>query len=270
MSTKPRSRAMVMFCCIDRPTNASFRPFAIAAWATCCTRCRCDAKLVTMNRLSGYSRNSDRIATPTVDSDGVKPGRSAFVESDIRSRMPPSRLAMSPSIARFGAATVDRREIELEVAAVHDGADRREERDREAVRHRVRHRDELAVDRADPPALPVFDRDQLGAVEHAGFFDAVAGERERQRRAVDRNRDVTQQERDPARVVFVGVREQDRFDAIGVLAEIGEVGQDQVDAGHVGVGEHDPAVDEQDAIVDLDAAAIAADLAQPAEEHDAD
>ena len=101
MSMKPRSRAIVMFCCIDRPTNAILRPLAIAACATCCTRCRCDAKLVTMNRLSGYSRNSDRIAAPTVDSDGVNPGRSAFVESDMRSRTPPSRLAMSPSIARF-------------------------------------------------------------------------------------------------------------------------------------------------------------------------
>ena len=97
----PRSRAIVMFCCIDRPTNAILRPFAIAACATCCTRWRCDAKLVTMNRLSGYSRNSDRIAAPTVDSDGVKPGRSAFVESDMSSRTPPSRLAISPSIARF-------------------------------------------------------------------------------------------------------------------------------------------------------------------------
>ncbi len=35
---------------------------------------------------------------------------------------------------QVGAAPVDRREVELEVAAVHDRADRREERDREAVR----------------------------------------------------------------------------------------------------------------------------------------
>ena len=74
----------------------------------------------------------------------------------------------------------------------------------------------------------------------------------------------------PPGVVFVGVREEDRLDPIRVLAQVGEVGQDQIDAGHVGVGEHDPAVDEQDAIVDLDATAVAADLAQPAEEHNAD
>ena len=74
----------------------------------------------------------------------------------------------------------------------------------------------------------------------------------------------------PARVVFVRVREEDRLDPIRVLAQVREVGKDEVDAGHVGVGEHDPAVDDQDPAVDLDAAAVAADLAEPAEEHDAD
>ena len=169
---------------------------------------------------------------------------------------------------QIGATPVDRREVELEVAAVHDGADRREERDREAVRNRVRDRDELAVDRTDPAALTVGNRNQLGAIEHARFFDAIAGERERQLRAIDRNGDVTEQERDPARVVFVGVREQDRVDPVGVLPKVREVGEDQIDTGHVGVGKHDPAVDEEDAIVDLDAAAVAADLTQPAQEDD--
>ncbi len=61
-----------------------------------------------MNRLSSRSRNSVRIAWPTVDSDSVKPGRSALVESESRSRIPPNfpsgriegRRAISPSRAR--------------------------------------------------------------------------------------------------------------------------------------------------------------------------
>ena len=134
----------------------------------------------------------------------------------------------------------------------------------------MRDRDELAVDGPDPAALAVDDRDQLGPVEHPRLFDAIARQRERQRRAVDRNGDVAQQERDPTRVVFVRVGEQDRLDAIGVLTQVGEVGKHEVDAGHVGVGEHDPAVDEQDPLVDLDAAAVAPDLAQPAQKDDAD
>ena len=137
-------------------------------------------------------------------------------------------------------------------------------------RNRVRDRDELAVDRADPAPLAVGDRDQLGAVEHPRFLDAVAGHREREGRAVYRDRDVAEQERDPARVVFVGVREQDRLDPVRVLPQVGEVGKHEIDAGHVGVGEHDPAVDEQDPLVDLDAATVAPDLAQPAQKDDAD
>ena len=63
-------------------------------------------------------------------------------------------------------------------------------------------------------------------------------------------------------------------DAVGVLAQVGEVGQHEVDAVHVGTGEHQPAVDEQDAAVVADALldrhAVAADLPEPAEEDDAD
>ena len=221
-----------------------------------------------MNRFDGYSRNSARIATPTVDSDGVNPGRSAFVESESSSRTPPSRRAISPIEREVGAAAVDRREVELEVAGVHDRARGREERGREAVRHRVRHRDELAVERADPAPFTVVHRDQLGAAEHPRFLDAVPGERERQLRAVDRHLDVAEQEGEPARVVLVRVGEEHALDPVRVVAEVREVREDEVDAGHVGVGEHEPAVDDEDAVVDLEAEAVAADLTEPTEEDD--
>ena len=119
-------------------------------------------------------------------------------------------------------------------------------------------------------ALAVVHGDQLGAPEHARFFDAVARQPERQRRAVDRERDVAQQEREPAGVVLVRVGEEHGLDPVGVLAQVGEVGEHEVDARHVGVGEHDPAVDDEDAAVDLEAEAVAPDLAQPAEEDDPD
>ena len=188
MSMKPRSRAIATFCCIDRPTNATLRPCAIAACATCCTRCRCDAKLVTMNRLSGYSRNSDahRGADRRLRRREARPlGVRRVGQQQAHAAVAARELAEQREV---GAAAVDRREVELEVAGVDDRARGREERDREAVRHRVRDRDELAVDRADAAALAVGDRDQLGAVEHARFLDAVARQRERERRAVDRHR----------------------------------------------------------------------------------
>ena len=167
-------------------------------------------------------------------------------------------------------ATVDRREVELEVAGVDDRALGCEVRDRETVRNRVRDRDELTFDRPDAPAFTVEHRDELGAVEHPRFFDAIAGKRQRQRGAVDRYRDVPQEERKPARVILVRVREDDRLDAVCVFAQIREVRQDEIDARHVGIGKHDPAVDDQYATVDLEAEAIPAYLAEAAEEHDSD
>ena len=140
--------------------------------------------------------------------------------------------------------------------------DRRVVRGGERVRHRVRDRDELAVERADPAPLAVVHRDELGAAEHPGLLDAVPGEAERQRRAVDRHRDVAQQEGEPAGVVLVRVREEDALDPVGVLAQVREVGEHEVDAGHVDVGEHDPAVDDEDAALDLEAEAVAPDLAR--------
>src|SRR3954465_15488067 len=60
------------------------------------------------------------------------------------------------------------------------------------------------------------------------------------------------------------------LDLIGVLPEVREVGQHQVDPGHVDVREHDPAVDDEDPALDLEAEAVAPDLAQATEEDDPD
>ena len=69
-------------------------------------------------------------------------------------------------------------------------------------------------------------------------------------------------------MVFVRVGEEHAVDPIGVLPQVREVGEDEVDARHVGVGEHEPAVDDEDAVVDLEAEAVAADLPEPTEEDD--
>src|SRR5215208_991703 len=84
-------------------------------------------------------------------------------------------------------------------------------------------------------------------------------------RPVDRDGDIAKKECDPAGMVLVGVREHHALDPVGVLAQIREVGQDEIDAGHVGVGEHEPAVDDEDSSLDLEAEAVPPDLAQPAE-----
>ena len=93
------------------------------------------------------AQDADRITGPTVVSDGVNPGRSALVESD-RSSWTPSR-PISPRRPRSVVRPSTGREVELEVARVQDRARRRPVGHGERVRHRVRDRDELAVERAD-------------------------------------------------------------------------------------------------------------------------
>ena len=168
-----------------------------------------------------------------------------------------------------GAAAVDRREVELEVAGVQDDTLRRVHRDRVGVRHRVGDGDELDVERADHPPLAVLDDDQVGLAQQPGLLDAVAGQAERDRRAVDREAQFAQQVLQRADVVLVAVGGDDALDAVGVLAQPREVGQDEIDAVHVGVGEHQPAVDQQHLALLLDGHAVAADLTETAEEDDA-
>ena len=114
----------------------------------------------------------------------------------------------------------------------------------EAVGHRVGDGDELHVEGPDPAALSVGHRDQLGVAEDAGLLEAVAGQSQRQTRPVYGERQMAQQEGEPAGVVLVAVGEDAALEAQGVLDEPAEVGKDEVDAGHLEVGEHEPAVEE--------------------------
>jgi hypothetical protein len=194
----------------------------------------------------------------------------AFRVGRVRQQQPNTTVAPG-DLAEEGEvrlAPVDGVEVELEVARVEDRARRCEERRRQRVRNGVRHGYELTLEGPDAAALPVADGDELGAVETAGLFDAAPRQPEGQRRAVDRQLDVTEEVRETAGVIFVGVGEDDALDAVGVVTQVREVRQHQVDARHGGIGEHQAAVDDEDATLDFEAEAVPADLAEPAEEDD--
>ena len=95
--------------------------------------------------------------------------------------------------------------------------------------------------------------------------EEAAGER----RGVDRHaREVRQDVRQAADVVLVGVGDQERLDVGLALAQVGDVGDDEVDAEHLLVGEHQPAVDDDDVVAVLDDVHVLADLPHPAERDD--
>ena len=89
-----------------------------------------------------------RAAGPTIVSLGEKPGRSAFVESPHSSSTPLAAELGQP--AHVGGRAVDRRLVELVVAGDEHRPDVAGRGDRARVRDRVRHVDELDVERARP------------------------------------------------------------------------------------------------------------------------
>ena len=95
MLMMPRRVPSSTFLPMERPSVATLRPLATAASMICCTRCMWLAKQATTMRLPGWAAKTRRSVTPTVDSDSVKPGSSALVESDSRRRIPSVR-ASSP------------------------------------------------------------------------------------------------------------------------------------------------------------------------------
>ena len=86
---------------IERPITETIRPAPAAASIVCCRRWMWDENVVTMTR-PGASPTILRSDAPTVRSDGVRPGRSAFVESAMSSATPslPSRRRRSRSVVR--------------------------------------------------------------------------------------------------------------------------------------------------------------------------
>ena len=208
--------------------------------------------------------------TPTVVSDGVNPGFSALVESESRSLTPPLRLAISPISARsvLRPSTGVRSSLKSPLCRIVPAG----------VWYAVANAcgTECVTGMNSQSNGPIMRRSpSCTGISSVRPSIPASSMRFRarpsdERRPVDRERDVTQQEGQPAGVVLVRVGEEHRLDPVGVLPEVREVGEDEVDARHVGLGEHDPAVDDQDAVVDLEAEAVAPDLTEPAEEDDLD
>jgi len=158
---------------------------------------------------------------------------------------------------------VDRRLIDLEIARVDDDADRRVDRERDAVGHAVRHADELDRERADGDPLARPHGDQLPSVD-AVLLELRLDQRQRQRRGIDRSRNVRQDVRHAADVVFVTVRQHERGGAV-LLLQVRQVGDDPIDAEQFGIREHHPGVDDDRRLAPCQREHVHAELAEPAE-----
>ena len=164
---------------------------------------------------------------------------------------------------------VHRRLVELVVARHQHRAELGGERDGERVRDRVGHLHHLDGERPGVEGLAgqhVLDLNVLQAV----LVELRAHHRRRERPAVDHRGAVqlAQHEGQRAHVVLVAVGEHDRLDVVLPLAQVGEVGQHEVDPELVGGREHQPGVHDDDAAVVLDDHHVLADLTEPAQRQD--
>ena len=162
---------------------------------------------------------------------------------------------------------VDRRLIDLEVAGVHDDADRRVNRQRHAVGHAVRHADEFHRERADRDAVVRPHGNEVHGIREAVFLQLGFDERQRERGAVDRTIEQRNEVRHAADVIFVAMRQHERSGR-PLLLQVGEIRNDPVHAEQLGVREHHAGIDDNRRLTPREREHVHAELAKSAERYD--
>ena len=94
------------------------------------------------------------------------------------------------------------------------------------------------------------------------------GQPEGQLGAEYRETSVAQQVRQRTDVILVAMGGYATNDVVGTLEQPGEVGKDQVDTEHVGVGEHQATVDQEQRALEFEYGTVATDITEPSEERD--
>ena len=179
--------------------------------------------------------------------------------------------ALPPVLAEaadVGGVAVHRGLVKLEVAGVHDDAGRGGDRQRGGPGDGVGDVDEL-----DAEGRQVDDVAGLDLVHHRvgqpfAVLQLLADQAQGHAGSVHWYAEAVDDERQRPDVVLVAVGQDDRLDLVGALDQVGDVGDHQVDAQHLLLGEHQAGVDDQDPAVVLDRHHVDADLAQPTEGDD--
>jgi hypothetical protein len=167
-----------------------------------------------------------------------------------------------------GQLAVDRGVIELEVAGVDDDSDRCPDRDAHRVGDRMADAERQHGEWPDRHLVPGLERDQRVVVELV-LPDLVAEQAAGERGRIDGHAgELGQDVRQTAHVVLVSVRDEERANTLATLLEVRDVGHDEVDAEHLLVREHEPAVDDHDVVAVLEHVHVLADLPHPAERDD--
>ncbi|OEI67240.1 hypothetical protein Cus16_3142 [Curtobacterium sp. ER1/6] len=179
----------------------------------------------------------------------------------VRQEQVDALLAEPREGTEIGDAVVERELVHLEVARVQDPTGGGRDRDGEGVRDGVVHGDELEVERAELLGLVLLHDERVGL--DPVLLELRLDECERQGGA-DQG-DVAlelEQVRHGADVVLVPVGEHDAEDVVEAVPDRPEVGEDEVDARLVLLGEEHAGVDDEQLAVELVHGHVATDLAE--------
>ena len=258
---------MFPFFRIERPTNAILRPQSTPDVG----------RLLHPVHVRGERRDEDPALAPREDlaerlphhALGLRDAGPLGVRGVAEQEVDAAATDLG-ELADVGALPVDRRVVELVVARVDAAAAGRLEHDRGRIRDRVRHADELDPERAEVDGIVAgSELLQLGRAEEPVLVELRLDQREREpRRDHTRHAHLPHEERQGADVILVPVREHDRAHEILAVAEVREVGQDEVDAEMLVAREGKPRVDDDDRAVRLVDGHVLPDLAETAERDD--
>ena len=204
-----------------------------------------------------------RNASPTTRSERVNPG--ALGVRRVGEQQVDAAVAELGEPPDVGLQAVDRCVVELPVAGVKDAAGRRLDREADGVGNRVRHADELDAERAEIDRTCIgIGLAQLGRAQEPVLVELRLDEAERQPRRPDlRDLHFAEEVRQRTDVVLVRVGQHDR--ANRAVAQVAEVGKDQVDPEVLVARERHAGVDDDALVAELIDRHVLADLAQPAE-----
>ena len=160
------------------------------------------------------------------------------------------------------------RGIDFEVAGMNDHAQRRVDGERHAIHQAVRDLNGIDGEGPDLETLARADLAQIGVVQQSVLFELVFDVGQGELRAPDRNVQLAENPGQGADVVFVPVGENDAFHPLPVFDQVGNIGNNNVDAQQFGFGKHQAGVDDDDIVTPAHGHAVHSELAQAAEGYD--
>ena len=160
---------------------------------------------------------------------------------------------------------IHRRGVDFEVPGVNDHAHGRSHRQRDAVDGAVSDSQIFDLEGAQSGGVAGRDFVQFGRIEQPVLFELLANQGHRKLRAVNGHVEVAQNVGDRADVILVRVREDDRAHHALVLFQIGNVGDHDIHAEQLLLGEHQARIDHDNVVARAEGEHVHSELAQSAE-----